>query len=232
MDRCLPFTVIRQRFLNLTLFHDVIRRKVTLPPISQFAHPPIFTVDEKNCDDVSRLNGQFIRSAGIIRVHGYNLLDESGKRKTMSNYVLLVISHRNVKDREEKWINKKKKKLSNPIKFCCWCFGGFQQSWVNIHVWGVLTEVFRYWQALQNELHTNPNYLCLLLQFVINWFYDLGITRLKWVSCSLSIQTFLLGVGSSCNICAVGESEKVNLGRALLRCDILWWLREAIKIIR
>ena len=126
MDRCLPFTVIRQRFLNLTLFHDVIRRKVALPPISQFAHPPIFTVDEKNRDDVSRLNSQFIRSAGIIRVHGYNLLDESGKRKTMSK--ASVISDRNVKDREEKWINKKKKKLSNPIKFCWWCFGGFQQS--------------------------------------------------------------------------------------------------------
>ena len=109
MDRCLPFTVIRQRFLNLTLFHDVIRRKVALPPISQFAHPPIFTVDEKNRDDVSRLNSQFIRSAGIIRVHGYNLLDESGKRKTMSK--ASVISHRNVKDREEIWINKKKKTL-------------------------------------------------------------------------------------------------------------------------
>ena len=227
MDRCLPFTVIRQRFLNLTLFHDVIRRKVALPPISQFAHPPIFTVDEKNRDDISRLNSQFIRSAGIIRVYGYNLLDESGKRKTMSK--ASVISDRSVKDREEKWINKKKK---NSQKFCCWCFGGFQQSWVNIHVWGVLTEVFRYWQVPQNELHTNPNYLCLLLQFVINWFYDLGITRLKWASCTLPIQTFLLGVGSFCNICAVGESEKVNLGRALLRCDILWWLREAIKIIR
>ena len=109
VDRCLPFTVIRQRFLNLTLFHDVIRRKVALPPISQFAHPPIFTVDEKNRDDVSRLNSQFIRSAGIIRVHGYNLLDESGKRKTMSK--ASVISDRNVKDREEKWINKKKKTL-------------------------------------------------------------------------------------------------------------------------
>ena len=109
VDRCLLFTVIRQRFLNLTLFHDVIRRKVALPPISQFAHPPIFTVDEKNRDDVSRLNSQFIRSAGIIRVHGYNLLDESGKRKTMSK--ASVISHRNVKDREEKWINKKKKTL-------------------------------------------------------------------------------------------------------------------------
>ena len=109
VDRCLPFTVIRQRFLNLTLFHDVIRRKVALPPISQFAHPPIFTVDEKNRDDVSRLNSQFIRSAGIIRVHGYNLLDESGKRKTMSK--ASVTSDRNVKDREEKWINKKKKTL-------------------------------------------------------------------------------------------------------------------------
>lgn len=109
VDRCLPFTVIRQRFLNLTLFHDVIRRKVALPPISQFAHPPIFTVDEKNRDDVSRLNSQFIRSAGIIRVHGYNLLDESGKRKTMSK--ASVISDRNVKDRDEKWINKKKKTL-------------------------------------------------------------------------------------------------------------------------
>ena len=109
VDRCLPFTIIRQRFLNLTLFHDVIRRKVALPPISQFAHPPIFTVDEKNRDDVSRLNSQFIRSAGIIRVHGYNLLDESGKRKTMSK--ASVISDRNVKDREEKWINKKKKTL-------------------------------------------------------------------------------------------------------------------------
>lgn len=109
VDRCLPFTVIRQRFLNLTLFHDVIRRKVALPPISQFAHPPIFTVDEKNRDDVSRLNSQFIRSAGIIRVYGYNLLDESGKRKTMSK--ASVISDRNVKDREEKCINKKKKTL-------------------------------------------------------------------------------------------------------------------------
>ena len=228
MDRCLPFTVIRQRFLNLTLFHDVIRRKIALPPISQFAHPPIFTVDEKNRDDVSRLNSQFIRSAGIIRVHGYNLLDESGKRKTMSK--ASVISNRNVKDREEKWINKKKKTLK-PDKILLLVFWRFP-SWMNIHVWGVLTEVFRYWQAPKNELHTNPNYLCLLLQFVINWFYDLGITRLKWVSCTLPIQTFLLGIGSSCNICAVGESEKVNLGRALLRCDILWWLREAIKIIR
>ena len=125
MDRCLPFTVIRQRFLNLTLFHDVIRRKVALPPISQFAHPPIFTVDEKNRDDVSRLNSQFIRSAGIIRVHGYNLLDESGKRKTMSNYVLLVISHRNVKDREEKWINKKKKKTLKPDKILLLVFWRF-----------------------------------------------------------------------------------------------------------
>ena len=167
VDRCLPFTVIRQRFLNLTLFHDVIRRKVALPPISQFAHPPIFTVDEKNRDDVSRLNSQFIRSAGIIRVHGYNLLDESGKRKTMSK--ASVISDRNVKDREEKWINKKKKKLSNPIKFCCWCFGGFQQSWVNIHVWGVFTNQGRSlslltkatkWIAHKPKLPLPPSSVC------------------------------------------------------------------------
>ena len=123
VDRCLPFTVIRQRFLNLTLFHDVIRRKVALPPISQFAHPPIFTVDEKNRDDVSRLNSQFIRSAGIIRVHGYNLLDESGKRKTMSK--VSVISDRNVKDREEKWINKKKKKTLKPDKILLLVFWRF-----------------------------------------------------------------------------------------------------------
>ena len=167
VDRCLPFTVIRQRFLNLTLFHDVIRRKVALPPISQFAHPPIFTIDEKNRDDVSRLNSQFIRSAGIIRVHGYNLLDESGKRKTMSK--ASVISDRNVKDREEKWINKKKKKLSNPIKFCCWCFGGFQQSWVNIHVWGVFTNQVRSlslltkatkWIAHKPKLPLPPSSVC------------------------------------------------------------------------
>lgn len=64
---------------QLTLFHHIIWWKITLSPVSQFAHPPVFIIDVKHADDVTRLNGELVRSVGVIWIHSYNLL--SGKEQ-------------------------------------------------------------------------------------------------------------------------------------------------------
>ena len=43
-------------------------------------------------------------------------------------------------------------------------------------------------------------------------------------------RTFLLGCGSCCNRCAVGESVNVNLGLALSSCDTLCWSGQSNKL--
>lgn len=63
---------------RLTLIHHIIWWKITLSPVSQFAHPPVFIIDVKHADDVTRLNGELVRSVGVIWIHSYNLL--YGKR--------------------------------------------------------------------------------------------------------------------------------------------------------
>ena len=82
-----------------------------------------------------------------------------------------VISHRNVKDREEKWINKKKKTLK-PDKILLLVFWRFPTILTEYSClrpfdrsFSLLTSATKW---MRNHcLHTNPNYLCLLLQFII-----------------------------------------------------------------
>lgn len=75
---------------RLTLFHYIIWWKITLSPVSQFAHPPVFIIDVKHTDDITRLNGELVRSIGVIWIHSYNLL--YGKDKEQIHLVYLGYS--------------------------------------------------------------------------------------------------------------------------------------------